>query len=169
MHFFNGIKNLAVLEGGVQKSPKPPKLDQTIRHAPKIARTSNLIADSKSSSTGLNMNIWLSCCNMPWEKVTAFLTAHTGCWNSENNRFKAVFLCTLKITALFLKNFHLHLDCYTLVCLFDLKSVSFLNSFLFLFWKTTNVVRKCANLPRDCLAGTILRVFRVFLLASPED
>jgi len=31
------------------KSKIPPKLDQTIRHAPKIARTSNFIADSKSS------------------------------------------------------------------------------------------------------------------------
>ena len=63
------------------KSKIPPKLDQTIRHAPKIARICNFIADSKSLWAGLNMNTWLSCCNMPWQKVMASLTAHTGSQN----------------------------------------------------------------------------------------
>ena len=59
----------------------PPKLDQTIRHAPKITRICNLIADSKSLGAELNRNIWLSCCNMPWQNVMASQTAHTGSQN----------------------------------------------------------------------------------------
>ena len=34
--------NLSILDLWVQKCQKPSKLDQTIRHAPKIARTSYL-------------------------------------------------------------------------------------------------------------------------------
>ena len=33
------------------------------------------------------MNIWLSCCNMPWQKVTALPTSHTGAKISGNNHF----------------------------------------------------------------------------------
>ena len=87
MRFFSGIKKWTILDGGVRKFQKPPKLDQIIHHAPKIARISNFLADCRSLLAGLNIHVWLSCCNMPQKKVTAFLTAHTGCRNFENNRF----------------------------------------------------------------------------------
>mgnify|MGYP000660379033 CR=1 FL=1 len=41
----------------------------------------------RNRHAGLNMHVWLSCCNMPGQKITGFLTAHTGSQHFENNRF----------------------------------------------------------------------------------
>jgi len=71
------------------------------------------------------MHTWLFCCNMPWQKVTAFLAPQhlveliktecnsdnstaLGCYNTQNKTTRtqnlrltvSVFLCTLKMTAL---------------------------------------------------------------------
>jgi len=43
------VASLDTKNSKVQKFQKSPKLDQVIRNAPKIALTSNFLADSKSS------------------------------------------------------------------------------------------------------------------------
>jgi len=81
-------KKFSLVESRITKRNVSQKTDQKICHAPKIAHICNFIADSKSLRAGLNMIIWLSCCNMPWQKKLRLFQQPTRASKiSGNNRF----------------------------------------------------------------------------------
>jgi len=122
MQFLGAIKKVASL-GAFINAKMAGNPQRFGRHRSKIGPNPNVLAYSKSSRTGANMNMWVYEWNMPREKVLAFLKS-LPCSKKNWRMTVSVFLSTLQITALLLKSFRLRLHCYTLATAFlslDLK------------------------------------------------
>jgi len=123
MQSFYAIQQVANSKGVVGKNDIPSFEHQNCCNTPKIALTTNFHAYSEGSWAGLKMHNCLLhncllhnclfCSNMPWQKVTAFWTPHTG--QPENLWLTiCVFLFTFEAAALLWQSFHLHLRSDTL-------------------------------------------------------
>ena len=111
----HAMKNLAFLIPGSQKREIPSFWHQNCGHTPKIACTTNFLADSEGPMSRAKYARVVVL--LQYALVKSYGVSNSPHTTSKNWRLTvSVFGRTFNFTALLLKKFHLHLHCDTLAC-----------------------------------------------------